>query len=184
MKKICFVTTTSATLKSFVLNFAKYLHANTDWDISFISDNDDEFAKELPEYIHYFPVSMKRGISFDGLKAIKEIEKICKREKFDLIQYSTPNAALYTSIASKRAKIPVRLYCQWGMVFVKFSGWKRKLFKAEEKLVCKNSTWIEPDSKSNLIFARNNKLYKEEKSSVVWNGSACGVSLEKYYIFL
>lgn len=182
MKKICFVTTTSATLKSFVLNFAKYLHTHTDWEISFICDTDKEFASMLPAYIRYFPVSMKRGISLDGLKAIKEIEKICKREKFDLIQYSTPNAALYTSIASKRAKIPVRLYCQWGMAFVKFSGWRRKVFKTEEKLVCKNSTWIEPDSKSNLNFARNEKLYSADKSSVVWNGSACGVNLEKFDI--
>ena len=58
---------------------------------------------------------MKRGISFSGIKSIIEMFKIFKRENFDLIQYSTPNASLYAAISGKVAGVPVRLYCQWGM---------------------------------------------------------------------
>lgn len=182
MKRICFITTISATLDSFVLNTAKYIHENTDWDITFICNYDKQFEEKLPDYIHYIPVKMERGINIGGIKAIAEIKRIFKREKFDLIQYSTPNASLYASVAGKIAKIPVRLYCQWGMVFVGFSGIKRLIFKLEEKLVCKLSTWIEPDSKSNLIFAHEQGLYPLNKGSVVWNGSASGVNLEKFDI--
>ena len=103
-----------------------------------------------------------------------------EREKFDLIQYSTPNASLYASMAGKLAKVPVRLYCQWGMVFVGFTGIKRWIFKQVERLVCSLSTWIEPDSKSNLNFAHAEKLYPQDKGSVIWNGSACGVNLQKF----
>ena len=182
MKKICFITTVPTTLQAFVLGTAKYIHENTDWDITFICDCDEEFEKMLPDYIHYIPVPMKRGISVAGVKAMLEMKKIFKREKFDLIQYSTPNASLYASIAGKLAKVPVRLYCQWGMVFVGFQGIKRWIFKQEEKFVCKLSTWIEPDSKSNLEFAHSEGLYPENKGSVIWNGSASGVSLEKFDI--
>ncbi len=129
-------------------------------------------------------MNMKRGISFDGLDIIRQMKRIFKREKFDLVQYSTPNASLYASIAAKSARIPVRLYCQWGIVYTGFSGWKRKLFKLEEKLVCRKSTWIEPDSNSNLRFARAEGLYTADKSSVLWNGSACGVDLKKFDISL
>lgn len=182
MKKICFITTVSVTLNSFVLNTAKYIHENTDWDITFICNYDKQFEEKLPDYIHYIPVKMERGISVGGIKAIAAMKRIFKREKFDLIQYSTPNASLYASVAGKIAKIPVRLYCQWGMVFVGFSGIKRLIFKLEEKLVCKLSTWIEPDSKSNLNFAHEQGLYPKDKGSVVWNGSACGVNLKKFDI--
>lgn len=182
MKKICFVTTIPGTLRSFVLELSKYLHANGDFDITFICDEDETFAASLPEYIHFIPVPMKRGISLGAVKAMLRLRKIFKREKFDLVQYSTPNASLYASIAAKAAKIPVRLYCQWGLVYVGFEGWKRKLFKLEEKLVCKLSTFIEPDSYGNLKFCRSEGLYPEEKSSVVHHGSASGVSLEKYEI--
>lgn len=182
MKKICFITTISLTLKAFVLKTAEYLHENTDWDISFICSTDDEFEQLLPEYIHYYPVPMERGISAAGVKAMLEMKKIFKREKFDLIQYSTPNASLYASLAGFLAGIPVRLYCQWGMAFVGFTGLKRSIFKAEEKLVCSLSTWIEPDSYSNLNFAHEQGLYPQSKGFVIWNGSACGVNLEKFDI--
>lgn len=182
MKKICFITTISLTLKAFVLKTAEYIHENTDWDISFICSTDDEFEQMLPKYIHYYPIPMERGISVSGIKAMFEMKKIFKREKFDLIQYSTPNASLYASLAGFLAGIPVRLYCQWGMAFVGFTGLKRKIFKAEEKLVCRLSTWIEPDSYSNLNFAHEQGLYPQSKGSVIWNGCACGVDLEKFNI--
>lgn len=180
MKKVCFVTTVSGTLKAFVVKLACYLHEYTDWDISFICSDDQSFADFLPEYIHYYPVHMERGISLGGIKAMLAIKEICRREKFDLIQYATPNASLYASLASWLVKIPNRLYCQWGMAYVGFHGLKRKFFKAEEKLVCGLSTWIEPDSHSNLTFAHAEGLYPPRKGSVIWNGSACGVDLKKF----
>lgn len=182
MKKICFISTIPSTLRTFVLKTAIYLHENTDWDISFISSEDEEFASELPEFIHYFPVPMERGISISGIKSMMQMKKIFVKEKFDLIQYSTPNASLYAALAGKLAGIPVRLYCQWGMVYVGFEGIKRQVFKAIEKIVCKLSTWIEPDSVSNLNFAHEENLYPQTKGSVIWNGSACGINLEKFDI--
>lgn len=182
MKKICYCTTVSSTISVFILESVKFLHKQTNWDFSFICSYDKEFELSLPDFIHYYPVNMKRGLSLDGVKVIHELTNIFKREKFDLVQYSTPNASLYASIAAKKACIPVRLYCQWGMVYTAFSGIKRNVFKQEEKYVCNNSSWIEPDSKSNLSFALNEKLYLPNKCSVIWNGSASGVDLSKFDI--
>lgn len=180
--KICYVTTIPATIQSFILPLAEYLHENTDWDISFICSDDEKFEKSLPEYINFYPVHMERGISVAGVKAMFQIKKILKKEKFDMVQYSTPNASLYTAMAAKSAKIPIRLYCQWGIAYVGFNGLKREIFKTVEKFVCGLSTYVQPDSKSNLNFARSEGLYSEKKSSVIWNGSACGVSLDKFNI--
>lgn len=182
MKKICFITTVGGTIESFVLPFISYLHEYTDWSISVICNEDEVITNLLPDYVHFIPVKMERGISLGGIKACAEMYKIFKREKFDLIQYSTPNASLYASLAGALARVPVRLYCQWGMAFVGFSGLKRKIFKAEEKLVCSLSTYIEPDSYGNLNFAHEQGLYPESKGSVIWNGSACGVNLQKFDI--
>lgn len=182
MYKICFVTTISLTLKSFVLDFAQFLHETGMFEIHCICDYDAEFEKNLPEYIHYKPIPMKRGISFDGLKAIREMKKYFKHERFDLVQYSTPNAACYASIAAKSANIKARLYCQWGIAYVGFHGIKRSIFKLIEKMICRNSTMIEPDSFGNLNFSQKEKLYTIKKSRVIWNGSASGVNLKKFDI--
>ena len=182
MKKICFITTVPGTLKSFVLPTAAGMHEDGEFDISFICNEDDEFAKSLPDYIHYFPVKMKRGINLYGIKATYEMYKIFKREKFDLVQYSTPNAALYASIASKLAHLPIRLYSQCGIIYVGFGGLKRKIFKLIEKVTCKFSTWVEPVSEGNLNFGREEGLFDENNSSIVWNGSSMGVDMERFDI--
>lgn len=180
MKKICFITTIPLTIEAFILKTAEYLHQHTDWEISFLCDDDPDFAKKVPEYIRYFPVPMKRGISPAGIGAMLQMKKIFREERFDLIQYSTPNASLYAAMAGKAARIPVRLYCQWGMVFVGFSGVKRRIFRGVEKYVCKSSTRIEPDSHRNMEFAIGEGLYPREKAAVIWNGSSRGVDTEKY----
>lgn len=180
--KICYITTIPITLEAFVLPTIRYLHEHTDWEICLICDEDPEFRHRLPEYIRYLSVPMKRGISLGGIGAMLKMAKIFKREKFDLVQYSTPNASLYASIAAKLAGVPVRLYCQWGIAFVGFRGLKSKLLKMSEKLVCSLSTRVEPDSFGNLRFSREQGLYSEKKSSVIWNGSACGVNLDKFDI--
>ena len=182
MKRICYITTIPLTFEAFILKTSEYLHDSHDWDVSVICNEETGFSERLPEYIHYHPVVMERGISIGGVAAMLKMIKIFRKEKFDIIQYSTPNASLYASMAGFFARIPVRLYCQWGMAYVGFKGFKRKVFKLIEKFVCALSTWIEPDSNSNLVFAHREKLYKEEKGSVIWNGSACGVNLEKFDI--
>lgn len=182
MYKVCFVTTISLTLKTFVLDFAKTMHETGDFEIHFICDYDAAFEKKLPEYIHYKPISMKRGISFDGMKAIYEMYQYFKKERFDLVQYSTPNASCYAAIAAKMAGIPSRLYCQWGIAYVGFKGLKRKIFRQIEKVVCLCSTKVEPDSFGNLHFSHDEGLYPASKSCVIWNGSASGVNLQKFDI--
>lgn len=182
MIKICYVTTISTTLNAFVLESAKYIHENTGWDISFVCSDNEDFRKKLPDYIHFYPIKMERGISFGGGKAFISLLNLFRKQKFDLVQYSTPNAACYASLAAKIAGIPVRLYCQWGIAYVGFDGIKRKIFKAIEKNICSCSTMIEPDSNSNLKFSISEGLYPPSKAKVIWNGSASGVNLLKFNI--
>ena len=112
MKKICICTTVSITMKTFVVETAKYLYEKCGYDVTLICNEDKEFEESLPGYIHFIPVHMARGIDVSGFKSVLDFIKIFKREKFDMVQYSTPNAACYASIAAKICKVPIRLYCQ------------------------------------------------------------------------
>lgn len=181
-KKICFVVTVALAAKNFLQWSFEEMH-NAGYDISLMCDMDEEYMATLPEFVHTYPIHMERGVDPRGLmSAIKQMRVIFEREKFDIVQYSTPNASLYASIAAKKAKIPVRLYCQWGMVYQGFDGIKKFIFKTIEKITCKNSTDIQPDSKGNLDFCRANGFYSEEKSRIVWNGCANGLNVEKFDI--
>lgn len=180
MKKICYVTTVPGTIRSFLLKSIDYLHRNTDWDISIICDYDQKFENELPKYIHYYPIAMKRGISLSGIKAMNEMRKLLKKEKFDLIQYSTPNAAFYASIASKLAGTKIRIYHLMGLRYINEKGIFRYILKAFDLVACKLSTHIECVSKSNYQMGIEEGLYSKEKATVIWNGSSGGVDLDRF----
>jgi glycosyltransferase involved in cell wall biosynthesis len=182
-KRICFVATLAVTLKAFVFPQAKYLLENG-WDVTFICAEDENFHKELSKNINYIPLPIKRGIHFfDVPKIIFKLYKIFKNEHFDLVQYSTPNATFYAATAAWLAGIPVRLYAQWGIRYVGFNGLMRNIFKLIEIWCCYCSTIIEPDSLSNLEFSIKEGLYSRDKGHVIWNGSACGIDLERFNIF-
>lgn len=174
-KKICFVTTLSGTLRSFVIPTAEMLHERLGVDVTFICDYDEEFSKMLPEYIKYIPIPMKRGMDINGIKSLFALYKVFKEKHFDVVQYSTPNAATYASLAARMASIPVRLYGQWGIRYVGFEGIKRNIFKALEKFTCQNSTHVRSVSKLNRLFGIKEGLYSKSKVKVIGNGGTIGV---------
>ncbi len=182
MKKICYIATIYQTLDTFVLETAKQLHNTGKYNISFVCNADDNAYKKCPDFIHLIPVTMSRGISLSGIKAVFDFMKIFKREKFDYIQFSTPNASLYASIAAFLTRCPIRVYAQWGIRYVGASGFVRKLLKMFEKISCKLSTHIRAVSYGNMNFAIEEKLYKADKVKVIGNGGTIGVSLKQFDI--
>lgn len=181
MKKICFVTTIEKTIEAFLVDFTYYLVEKENYDVTFICNHNESLAKYCSDRIHFIPVRMKRGISFDAFRVIKELTAIFKREQFDIVQYATPNASFYASIAAKRAGVKNRLYTHWGSRYMGYEGGiGRLIFKTLEKITCKNSTIIETESFSLMDYSIKDGLYPKGKASVIWNGSACGVKLENY----
>lgn len=181
-KKICFIVTVSMTVDQF-LRFSFQKFNENGYDIYVIADMSPEYIETLPKYVKALPIEMNRGIDlFGALRAIRQMISIFRKEKFDLVQYSTPNASFYASLAASYCRIPVRLYCQWGLVYQGFNGIKKNVFKLIERIVCFLSTDVQPDSHGNLELCRRNRFYDEKKSRVVWNGSANGVNLDKFQI--
>ncbi len=182
VKKICITTTVPNTIKAFALETAKCLHSELGCDITFICNYDEEFEKSLPEYFHYIPIHMSRGIDFSGFASVFKYYRVFRKEKFDLVQYSTPNASCYASIAAFMARVPKRVYAQWGIRYVGLSGMSRRIFKFIEKMVCTLSTHVRAVSHLNREFAINEKLYKAKKAKVVGNGGTIGVDLNDFDI--
>lgn len=177
---ICFVTTTSVTLEAFVLPSAEYLHRVAGFDVTLVAAPNDDFTDRLPDWAHYVPVDMKRGIDPGFLWSVGRLVRLFRKKRFDIVQFSTPNASLYASLAAAIVRVPVRLYAQWGIRYVGFNGARRTLFKSIERVVCRLATHVEPDSFGNLDFSTSEGLYPPNKGHVIWNGSAGGVDLDRF----
>lgn len=182
MKKICYILTVPITVRAFFIPQLKYL-ASKDLDVTVICSTDDNLQAELGENVRYIPVDMPRGIEVkQSIKVIKRIIALFKKEKFDMVQYSTPNAALYAAIAAKIVGVRVRNYHLMGFRYLGEVGIRKKVLKVLEKISCCLSTSIECVSKSNLELGVSEKIFKRDKAVVVWNGSTGGVDLERFSI--
>jgi glycosyltransferase involved in cell wall biosynthesis len=183
MIRLCIISTIPTTIKAFFGDQLKFLQEN-DYDVTIITSSaisSQDFGKDFPEGIKLHTVKLSRTISpLEDLRAFREISKIIKQGSFDIVQYVTPKAALLGSLASWRAKVPVRIYLMWGLYYVTQTGLKRVIFKTIEKIVCKCSTAIAPDSKGNVKLAVEEGLCKADKIAVVSHGSANGVNVERF----
>lgn len=181
MKKVCAISTVEVTLDSFVIPAMKELKKQGA-DVTLVCSMNEKFMERNKEF-KCVNINMKRGIDIVGsIKAITAFYKLFKREKFDAIQYATPNASLYASIAGQLAKIPVRIYCQWGIRYVGLSGFSRKIFKFIEKTTIKNSTAVRSASPKNREFAIGEGLVASSKIKVYGLGGTVGVDLDEYKI--
>ncbi len=179
MKKVCAITTVTLTLDAFVVEPMRLLQGQG-VDVTLVSTMTDEFVNRNKDF-KCVNISMKRGIDPVGfVKSVYAFYKLFKKEKFDIIQYSTPNASLYASIAGRLAKVPVRMYCQWGIRYVGLEGISRKIFKFLEKLTIKNSTTVRSVSFKNRQFGIDEGLFKPCKSKVLGIGGTIGVDLNDY----
>lgn len=180
MYKICYVVTIPLTIESFFIPQLKYLSVNG-FDVTVVCSNSSTLQEQLGKRIHFNPIDIPRGISVGGsIRALKSLTKFFMKEKFDLIQYSTPNAAFYSSLAARIAGCSVRNYHLMGFRYLGATGSGRYLLKYLEKVACWNSTSIECVSKSNMEIGIAEKLFSQEKATVVWNGSTGGVDLSKF----
>ncbi|AQQ71502.1 N,N'-diacetylbacillosaminyl-diphospho-undecaprenol alpha-1,3-N-acetylgalactosaminyltransferase [Limihaloglobus sulfuriphilus] len=183
MIKLCIISTIPTTIKAFFGDQLAFLTENG-FDITIITSSQvsaQDYGRPLTDNIKLRTVKMSRTISpLADFKAFREVLHIIREGDFDIVQYVTPKASLLGSLASLWAKVPVRLYLMWGLYYVTQTGFKQFMFKTIERIVCKCSTAIAPDSKGNVRFAVNEGLCKSDKIGVVGHGSANGVDTDKF----
>lgn len=181
-KKICCITTIDATQIAFVAD-AMYQFVNEGYEVTLVCSNTEKVRKLKGNAFRYVDMPMKRGVSISDLLVMPwRFRKLFNREKFDLVQYATPNASLFASIGAWMANVPIRLYCQWGIRYVGASGIMRIALKFFEHLTCILSTDICAASQKNLDYSVKEGLYKPQKAKIIGDGGTIGVDLCQFDI--
>jgi len=174
------MTTVPITLVFFYKGLLDFF-VDKGFEVTVITSPDEKLINKLSSRVKYVFIPMCRGISpVRDLRVFMHLAGVLKNGKFDIIQYCTPKAALLGSIASWLCRIPVRLYLMWGVYYTSQPGLLRLVMKITEKLTCFFSTHVSPDSYGNYHFAISEGLCPAEKISVVGEGSANGIDLDRF----
>lgn len=177
--KICALTTISKTMDWFIVDSMRNL-AKNGYDITLVCNMDKEFIEKNSDFAKCVPLQMSRGTSIsDLIKSICWLTKFFRKEKFDIIYYTTPNASFYSAIAGLLSRTKTRVYNQCGLRYVSFNGVSRFIFKTIEKLTCMFSSHVRAQSPKNMQFAIDEGLCPQNKISVVGIGGTIGVELDE-----
>lgn len=178
--KLCVAATSSSSVTAFIMPTAIKLY-DYGFDITIVTSCDKSFFSTCPDFIKVIDYPVGRGFDFKGTfhSAIK-FYKLCRKEAFDIVMFTTANAGLYGAFGSKLGGVKCRLYEQWGMRYVGFEGVKRWFIRALEKYPCRCATHILQVSEKNKQLAVADGMYKAEKCTVLGKGGTIGVDLKNY----
>lgn len=178
--KICFVTTSSVSIDSFIMPTIPCL-IEKGFEVSVVTNCASGFKERCNNNINIYDYKVGRGFDFLGtLKASIKFANLCRKRQFDIVVYATPNGALYGSIGAWLGRVPCRILAQWGMRYIGFEGYKRKIICAIEKVSCHLATDIRNVSAKNREIAIKDGMYTGEKCKVLGQGGTIGVDLEQY----
>ncbi len=177
--KICAITTISKTMDWFVCDIMKKLSENG-YEVTLICNMEEGFAERHKDYANCIDLKMSRGVNIKDLLTIPfKFRKIFKNNRYDVIYYMSPNAAMYAALGGWLAHIPTRVYVQAGIRYISLTGMSRRIFKFIEKMTCSLSTNIRAVSPLNMQAAIDEKLCTPNKISIIGKGGTVGVSLSE-----
>lgn len=179
-KNICFIVSSPYTFYFLKTHFEKFIE---DYNIYLVANIDDKNRHVLDnfEFSNFKSISINRNINIvKDIKAIYDLYKYFKLNKFDSIHSLTPKAGLITAIAGKLAGIKIRIHIFTGQVWATKKGAFRNLLIVLDKVIVKLSTHILVDGNSQKNFLISEKVLKVNQGHVLGAGSISGVDLSKF----
>jgi lipopolysaccharide/colanic/teichoic acid biosynthesis glycosyltransferase/glycosyltransferase involved in cell wall biosynthesis len=147
-----------------VLNLAKY-----------------DFLPGLNAEVEIVAAPIARNISaLRDLHAVLFLITLFARRKFDAVHSVTPKAGLLAALAGALARVPVRVHTFTGQVWATRSGLARCVLKTADTALARMVTHILVDSPSQREFLVRERVVSVQKSTVLANGSICGVDTLRF----
>lgn len=118
MSNILYVTTISSTINSFLVQHILYL-ISQGHKVDIATNLKENLNYELKEKgVKVYNISFSRSpLKVDNIKAYKDIGKICREGKYDIVHVHTPVAAFITRLAIKNIKNIKVIYTAHGFHF-------------------------------------------------------------------
>ena len=183
-KKVCFVMTDAISYKMLCRDQLEYFRDNTDFQITLVAGGSKENIRELIDRnvgVVYDAKFFRYPSLFNDLKSLIYLTIFIYNNKFDLIVYSTPKALLLGSIAALVTRQKKSIAIIQGRAYENFTGKKRSIYQALDKLSLAASKHVIFVSKSLESKYLNERLVNPKKSNVLGSGSFNGVNINKFY---
>lgn len=179
--RVCFVAANSFALNAFLATPIEALAA-AGWKVTVaLNTQDGEVSEAVRRHANVVPLAINRNISpLADLPVLRELARLCRRERFDVIHSITPKAGVLAMTAGLLAGVPVRMHTFTGQVWATRRGALRAFLKLMERYVARCATHVLADSRSQADFMVAHGTASAQRMEVLGAGSICGVDTQRF----
>lgn len=180
MKKICFLATVPFAVRVFLASHIA--HLRKDYDVVVATNCSDELGVEFKMdgvRVVNIPFVRKPSPIID-LYCLVKLLKIFHKEQFYCVHSITPKSGLLSMVAARLARVTVRIHTFTGQVWATKKGFPRWILKTIDCFLAAQATQILVDSVSQRDFLLSEKVIHFKNSTVLGEGSICGVDVERF----
>ena len=145
------------------------LHSITSPDVYF-----EELASQWGLKTHSVPMARDVALWKDA-KSFVQIYRTLKKINPDMVQVSTPKAALLGSIAARLARVPIRICLITGLHSSSKKGLKKLLYMVAEGIAPRMCTVTRCNSSSLLRYAVKHRIVPLKKAVLLGHGMSNGL---------
>lgn len=178
-KKICFVVAAPTSADGFLTEQIHALRQEYDVYLAANGDYGDDWKNVDINEFYSFPIMRKISLWKD-LKALWKLFRYFRRMKFDAVHSITPKAGFICSLASFLAGVKHRSHTFTGQVWATRTGLMRSLLKSLDWVTAHLDNHIFADGQGQRQFLILEGVVSAEKSSVMANGSICGIRTDRF----
>jgi glycosyltransferase involved in cell wall biosynthesis len=143
-------------------------------------DQDSRFAAEASG-ARLIPVGIKQGFApLSDLLALFRLWRTLRVLRPAIVDSHCTKAGFIGALASRLARVPIRIYHNHGMVLLSATGMTRAVFRFVESVACKLSTRVIYVAPSNMEDAIALGVCGRDKASVLGPGTISGVDPAKF----
>lgn len=121
------------------------------------------------------PINIK-----EDLLALRDMIRLIRKERPDIIHSHTPKAGLMGMLAGWLCRVPIRIHTVAGLPLLVHRGFKRKVLNLVERITYRCATYVYPNShklRDTIIFLR---LASPDKLRVIGDGSSNGINVQHF----
>lgn len=121
------------------------------------------------------PISIK-----EDLLALRDMIRLIRKERPDIIHSHTPKAGLMGMLAGWLCRVPIRIHTVAGLPLLVHSGFKRKVLNLVERITYRCATYVYPNSHKLRDTIISLRLASPDKLRVIGDGSSNGINVQHF----
>jgi glycosyltransferase involved in cell wall biosynthesis len=165
------------TVKAFL---AGHIRAAAErFEVSVVANTTGAALAGIPAKLIGVPIARKIAL-FADLRALLQLIRVFRRERFDLVHSVTPKAGLLAALAGAIASVPARTHTFTGQVWATRDGAARTFLKVLDRVTASLSTGVLADSASQRDFLVAEGVVAADRIRVLGRGSVNGVEASRF----